>query len=95
MNRKCRPSWRANWNRAFPIATCFAGLATIWPWLLPGCAPLGPKEIVYVPDTDRVFAVSPGDRLVTADGNEVAIPYQGLILSAQRYIEILKGVESP
>jgi hypothetical protein len=42
-----------------------------------------------------VFAVSPGDRLVTADGNEVAIPYQGLILSAQRYIEILKGVESP
>lgn len=82
-----------NWTRAFRIAIWFGVLAAILLWLLLGCGQRGPNGIVYVPDTDQLFFVSPGDRLIVVDGNEVTIPYKGVILSNQRYIEILKGVD--
>jgi len=67
----------------------------------------GPGEIVYVPDTDRIYFVEPGDRLIDRDGRPVTvmvtdpngvirltpvvIPYKGVVLSNQKYTELATG----
>jgi len=90
MRYESRRYSRRNWIRRSLIATYFIVLAAICAWLLLGCERRARSEIVYVPDTDLVLFVAPGDRLIAADGNEATIPYKGLILSNERYVEILK-----
>ncbi len=40
-----------------------------------------------------MFFVSPGDRICAADGNDVTIPYKGLVISNQAYLDLIAGEE--
>lgn len=44
---------------------------------------------MYVPEPERLVPVSPGDRLVPVDGNEVLLPWHGVIMSNERYLRML------
>jgi hypothetical protein len=61
-------------------------------WLLAGCGSAARPGTVYVPDTAKILFVSPGDRIVDPNGaTRDVVTYKGIVLSNQRYIELLKG----
>lgn len=56
-----------------------------------GCGRSGSTSTTYVPDTERLFFVRPGDSICEPNGAATAIPYKGIVLSNQRYMELLAG----
>ena len=92
MKRGYRPCSRRNWTRTLLIAIWIGGLAIALLWRLAGCGSAARPGIVYVPDTDKILFVSPGDRIVDPNGaTRDVVAYKGVVLSNQRYIELLKG----
>ncbi len=81
---------RKNWIRQRRMARRCAVLLLLAGWLLNGCPPQKPNATVYVPEVDQLFFVKPGDLITDANGLLLArIPYKGVVLSNQMYLQLL------
>jgi hypothetical protein len=82
--------WKANSRRDCLLILGFEFCLTLAVLLASGCWSHEQSETVYVPEVDRLYFVSPGDIITDANGLPKAkIPYKGILMSNQAYVELL------